>query len=34
MNWYQYLLELYGTNWLASNILLLASRNVSLLAKG
>jgi len=27
MNWYQYiLLELYGTNWLASNILLLASK--------
>jgi len=21
MNWYQYILELYGTNWLASYIL-------------
>jgi hypothetical protein len=30
MNWYQYVLESYGTNWL----LLLASTNVSLLAKG
>jgi len=34
MNWYQYILELYGTNWLASNILLLASKKCFLSSQG
>jgi hypothetical protein len=35
MNWYQYiLLELDGANWLASNILLLASKKCFLSSQG
>jgi hypothetical protein len=35
MNWYQYiLLELYGTNWLASNFLLLVSKKCFLSSQG
>jgi len=34
MNWLFAYWELYGTNWLASYMLLLVRKDVSLLAKG